>query len=36
VSVTGVAANNKTYDGNATATLGNIGTLTGMAYGELH
>jgi hypothetical protein len=36
VSVTGVAANNKTYDGSATATLGNIGTLTGMAYGELH
>ncbi|QGJ18996.1 S-layer family protein [Polaromonas sp. Pch-P] len=35
VSVTGVAANNKTYDGNATATLGNIGTLTGLAYGEL-
>ncbi|SFU51965.1 filamentous hemagglutinin family N-terminal domain-containing protein [Polaromonas sp. YR568] len=35
VSVTGVAANNKTYDGNATATLGTIGTLTGLAYGEL-
>jgi filamentous hemagglutinin family protein len=35
VSVTGVVANNKTYDSNATATLGNIGTLTGLAYGEL-
>ncbi|EJL80332.1 filamentous hemagglutinin family N-terminal domain containing protein [Polaromonas sp. CF318] len=34
VSVTGMAANNKTYDGSAAATLGNIGTLTGMAYGE--
>ncbi|WP_457280513.1 two-partner secretion domain-containing protein [Polaromonas sp. P5_D5] len=35
VSVTGMAANNKTYDGSATATLGNVGTLTGLAYGEL-
>jgi len=35
VSVTGAAANNKTYDGSTAATLGTIGTLTGMAYGEL-
>jgi hypothetical protein len=35
LTVTGVAANNKTYDGNATATLSNIGALTGLAYGEL-
>jgi filamentous hemagglutinin family protein len=34
VSVTGAAANNKTYDGSAAATLGNIGSLTGLAYGE--
>jgi len=34
VSVTGAAANNKTYDGSAAATLGNIGSLAGLAYGE--
>ncbi|CAN7228793.1 two-partner secretion domain-containing protein [Polaromonas sp. LjRoot131] len=34
LTVTGVAANNKTYDGSAAATLGNIGTLSGLAYGE--
>jgi filamentous hemagglutinin family protein len=34
VSVTGAAANNKTYDGSTAATLGNTGTLSGMAYGE--
>ncbi len=34
LTVSGVAANNKTYDGSAAATLGNIGTLSGLAYGE--
>ncbi|MCY1167693.1 MBG domain (YGX type) [compost metagenome] len=34
LTVTGTAASNKTYDGSAAATLGNAGTLAGLAYGE--
>ncbi|WP_411877758.1 MBG domain-containing protein [Polaromonas sp. YR568] len=34
LTVTGAAANSKTYDGSTAATLGNTGTLSGMAYGE--
>ncbi|WP_431095962.1 MBG domain-containing protein [Polaromonas aquatica] len=34
VSVTGMAANNKTYDGGVAATLSNTGALVGLVYGE--
>ncbi|RJG05293.1 filamentous hemagglutinin N-terminal domain-containing protein [Noviherbaspirillum cavernae] len=34
VTVTGATANNKTYDGGTSATLSNIGTLSGLVGGE--
>ena len=34
LTVTGIAANNKVYNGNTTATLSNNGSLTGTIYGS--
>ncbi|WP_141050353.1 MBG domain-containing protein [Aliarcobacter cryaerophilus] len=34
LTISNITANNKTYDGTTTATLGNIGTLVGLVAGE--
>ncbi len=34
LTASGTTANNKTYDGNATVVLSNVGSLAGLAYGE--